>query len=422
MLCSGRSGSTLLRLLLDSHPDIRCPPESNIADLVGVFRHSFKSANGFDSRPPESTLRALRALVEAALNPESLPIVWCDKSLATWRNADSLREVWPSAKFICLYRHVMDFIASGIEACPWGFQAYGFAPYVARHPDNFVLALAELWFECTRATVDFEKRNPDVTCGMRYEDLVSDCEVVMRGLWKFLNVADVASSIELSPQRLAPGPSDHKIWFKGAVDTGSVGNGSRVPPGAIPPRFRAELNILLAELGYQPVTDSWGSWFAPELEKPDYLADTSAAESCDEPASDLAPLDDFVGQAPRVSDALIDQIVDMGLFDGCRGYEPIDLLIVEGPTVLHRQTVGDNQDAPESPDRRLPRLVVTKSAIVGLLWQSLDVPSAIRQGEIRYYSEKGVRDSTTDIDQYLKQLADTLGAGMPWSSSISLIA
>ena len=27
------------------------------------------------------------------------------------------------AKFICLHRHPMDVIASGIEACPWGLVA-----------------------------------------------------------------------------------------------------------------------------------------------------------------------------------------------------------------------------------------------------------------------------------------------------------
>ena len=32
----------------------------------------------------------------------------------------------PRGRFICLYRHPMDVIASGIEACPWGLNGYGF--------------------------------------------------------------------------------------------------------------------------------------------------------------------------------------------------------------------------------------------------------------------------------------------------------
>jgi hypothetical protein len=30
VLCMARSGSTLLRFLLDAHPDLACPPETNL--------------------------------------------------------------------------------------------------------------------------------------------------------------------------------------------------------------------------------------------------------------------------------------------------------------------------------------------------------------------------------------------------------
>src|SRR5271168_4192255 len=33
VLCNGRSGSTLLRFLLDAHPDLACPPETNVPSL-----------------------------------------------------------------------------------------------------------------------------------------------------------------------------------------------------------------------------------------------------------------------------------------------------------------------------------------------------------------------------------------------------
>ncbi len=33
VLCHGRSGSTLLRFLLDSHPELACPPETNLPAL-----------------------------------------------------------------------------------------------------------------------------------------------------------------------------------------------------------------------------------------------------------------------------------------------------------------------------------------------------------------------------------------------------
>ena len=33
VLCMGRSGSTLLRFLLDAHPDLACPPETSLPAL-----------------------------------------------------------------------------------------------------------------------------------------------------------------------------------------------------------------------------------------------------------------------------------------------------------------------------------------------------------------------------------------------------
>src|SRR6185437_1179652 len=35
VLCMGRSGSTLLRFLLDAHPELACPPETSLPALCG---------------------------------------------------------------------------------------------------------------------------------------------------------------------------------------------------------------------------------------------------------------------------------------------------------------------------------------------------------------------------------------------------
>src|SRR5215469_2353777 len=35
VLCPGRSGSTLLRVLLDAHPDLACPPETKLPEALG---------------------------------------------------------------------------------------------------------------------------------------------------------------------------------------------------------------------------------------------------------------------------------------------------------------------------------------------------------------------------------------------------
>ncbi len=55
----------------------------------------------------------------------------------------------------------MDTVASGIEASPWGFQAYGYAPYVQASPHNSVAALANYWLAHVTAAIEWEeKRTP----------------------------------------------------------------------------------------------------------------------------------------------------------------------------------------------------------------------------------------------------------------------
>jgi len=48
-----------------------------------------------------------------------------DKSLGAARFAELLIRIYPGARFICLFRHPMDVISSGIEACPSGLNGYG---------------------------------------------------------------------------------------------------------------------------------------------------------------------------------------------------------------------------------------------------------------------------------------------------------
>ena len=41
---AGRSGTTLLRVMLDSHPRIYCGPELKVTPLIGQMWHTFHSA------------------------------------------------------------------------------------------------------------------------------------------------------------------------------------------------------------------------------------------------------------------------------------------------------------------------------------------------------------------------------------------
>lgn len=94
--------------------------------------------------------------------------------------------VYPAAKFICLFRHPMDVIASGVEVCPWGLHRFGFEPFVAQYPGNSVAAIGSYWLACAQAMLAFADKHPQACHRVRYEDLVTAPEETAAAIFTFL--------------------------------------------------------------------------------------------------------------------------------------------------------------------------------------------------------------------------------------------
>ena len=173
---AARSGTTLLRVLLDAHPEVACPAEAGLPGLMAHMaavwrtieadndragedpgvpsdpRDLIGGLHGEENKPPAKTaalpLPARQWIREAVTQPiqrynwRGGKRLYVDKSLDSVFHLPTVEEVFPRSRYILLSRHVMDTIASGIEASPWGFQAYGYGPYVQASPHNVVAALA----------------------------------------------------------------------------------------------------------------------------------------------------------------------------------------------------------------------------------------------------------------------------------------
>ena len=277
ILTASRSGSTLLRFILDSHPALACPPETGLglacgqlASTLGTLENSAAASRGPGEEVVASpdTAAVIRAAIEFGFGGylrRRGKARWCDKSLDNVQYAGLLAQVFPDAKFICLYRHCMDVIASGVEACPWGLHRFGYDQFVARHPGNSVAAIADYWLLCAHMAMDFEQRYPERCHRVRYEDLVAEPERTAAGIFSFLEVESVPGITRTCFEREheADGPSDEKIWFTGAVTGGSVGRGTVVPVGAFPPGMLPVLNHVLAALCYRPADEEWNTAVGP---------------------------------------------------------------------------------------------------------------------------------------------------------------
>jgi hypothetical protein len=260
--CNARSGSTLLRWLVDAHPEISCPGETDVAALLDTYVRSATALHG-PGRDAEA-LEGGRRVVDDLMG-EHLAAVgkarWCDKSLSNVPHLDRLAAAWPDARFVLLHRHCMDVVASALEASEWGLDTYGFGSYAQMSPTNPVLALVGYWVERTAAMLSFAERFPDRCLQLRYEDVVTRTNASMAALWPFVGVspAEGIHRTVFADGHPAHAPSDYKIWHTGAVHRESVGRGARVPPERVRGPVRAAMNELLERLGYPSVGDDWGS-------------------------------------------------------------------------------------------------------------------------------------------------------------------
>lgn len=259
--CGARSGSTLLRWLIDAHPSVACPSETDAAQVLAAGERFCGAWAGPDDRSGMVGLRrAVEALVEQELARRHKS-VWCDKSLSTALNLDLLARTWMSARFVFLHRHIMDFIASALGAQPFGLTDYGFPQYAAQCPGDDIGALARYWVERTSRMLLFERGTGHRTVRVRYEDITADPTLALAPVWDLLGVAAPADTptAAFSTAHDGHGPGDHQIWYTEHISTDGVGSGARIPAGRISGALRQDVNDALLELGYDPIDDGWGA-------------------------------------------------------------------------------------------------------------------------------------------------------------------
>jgi protein-tyrosine sulfotransferase len=124
VLCTGRSGSTLLRFLLDAHPELACPPETELAAMCSrvatvwqLFERQAPGQQAGAAGIPGPVIAGRRHTVDLMVGPylarrgkQRL----CDKSLGSARHADLLARTYPRGSWPLLA--AQPFIAAHICA------------------------------------------------------------------------------------------------------------------------------------------------------------------------------------------------------------------------------------------------------------------------------------------------------------------
>lgn len=229
LLCTVRSGSTLLRVLLDSHSRICAPHEIALRDLIVKPRSEYGEKAleeiGLDARQLEYVLWdwVLNRELEESGKPHLVKKTPSDVFLA-----DRIVECWPDARFIFLLRH------PGAVA-------------LSRHalrPEDSPERNAAMVLRYGEALENARRQYPGTT--VRYEDLAADPASVTRAICRFLGV------------KWEPGMLDYGRFLHGRYRVGlgdwksKIKSGQVQPPGPLPgpEETPAELHALCEAWGY----------------------------------------------------------------------------------------------------------------------------------------------------------------------------
>ena len=245
-----RSGTTLLRHLLDEHSRIHCAPE------VKFFRDFF----GDFARDDLAGLRFFRTLRTIGLPEGELLEVfgqafvevheraaqrvgkrrWADKNPENVLYFDHWHTLLGGAgRFVHVVRHPLDTLASMVEA-----------RFDKTVPTDFDGKIAT-YRTFVRRGLEFSKRYPALTATVRYEDLVLNTQDALERLLRQLGETFEPSAIKrFDPRKRQPGLEDPKIGRTRSIHAASVGRWSRDLDAEQVMHARTKLAALAEELGY----------------------------------------------------------------------------------------------------------------------------------------------------------------------------
>ncbi|UJA18848.1 sulfotransferase [Thermoleophilia bacterium SCSIO 60948] len=286
----GRSGTTLLRLMLDAHPALAIPPETGFlpelrtaseegrdsqAQLVDVIASHWRwgdyglerddvleRAERHREAGEKCVPAALRGFYEAYAAREGKPR-WGDKTPAYVRRLRHIHHALPEARFIHIYRDGRDVSLSRVNT-------------LALTDDVTMAKAARIWKRSIRrARRQGEKLGPELYTEVRYESLVADPEPELRRICEHVRLDFDPAMLdyhERSADRLAE--LDRDLPSRGAKPTRSAESrmamheaATRPPDEAMLGKWRREMSAddlatferiageVLTELGY-PLSDA----------------------------------------------------------------------------------------------------------------------------------------------------------------------
>jgi protein-tyrosine sulfotransferase len=267
VLGSPRSGTTLVRRLLDAHPNIACPPETNLFSSCARFLHSYKMAEGvevgvlnglrFAGFKRGEVLERLREFAFGFHRDYAARAGkkrWAEKTAFDGFHIDRIEELCGDhAYFVCVVRHGLD-VACSLEELSGKSGGYmdELHEYIKRSRLPLE-AFAQAWVDITDSLQAFARRHPRNAVIVRYEDLVTDPEAYMSKVMGFIGEEWDADYLKAALGKTeAVGLGDWKTYGRTSIDAVSVGRWHKLSRGTQAGLARIA-NPTLVDCGYEEV-------------------------------------------------------------------------------------------------------------------------------------------------------------------------
>ena len=254
---SPRCGTTLLRVILDNHPDVWIGPEN------GVFQEGGQNLSGMEAclGISESTLATIRRrscclgefvdlAMDLALQPHNKPI-WGIKSPSVVFALDTVFHYFPHARFIHTIRDGRDVVCSLRTHPKYKVVEGRRVPTGITNPWPWCV---NTWVDGTRAGLKWED-SPQYR-EVRYEDLVTSPEPTIRALVDWLGLAYHESVLRYHERSVNEGVDSPHPELARPVYTSAVSRWSVDMTPEAYDAFTDDASALLVGLGYasDPVT------------------------------------------------------------------------------------------------------------------------------------------------------------------------
>jgi putative sterol carrier protein len=268
ILSPARSGSTLLRYIIDTHPAFCSPPELNLGRVCEALYRALYHTTQAASAPEKDSIvfRETRSIISGFMSTYAEAkgkTQWCDKSPDNLHHLPILYSVFPDARYLCLYRNCLDLVHSLMEYNR--LQLFEEVLYfVQKNSGNMVDAMIDYWITQTKNTLLFERLHPGQCFHVKYESIVRDPSGTLAAMFSFLGVEwdeALLDSVFSTPREVAGG--DHKILLSDRIHPSSLGKGSIISRKLISAETLERMNALLEELDYPVVGPDWDSSPSP---------------------------------------------------------------------------------------------------------------------------------------------------------------